>query len=134
MKTRLEFLLFAVGGCAVGMSAHAARLDSPADPYCAIAATNVFRLKSPPESDPTEPLPEPPLPKITVQGTTTILGYRAVLFKVTLPAKPPPPTRETTFVLREGQSAGEIEVMEINVKAGTVTFRNHGIEQMVTLE
>ena len=133
MKARQEIFLLFVGGCALNMSADAAKLDSAGHPYSAIAATNVFRLKVPREPKPPEPVPIPPPPLITLQGITTISGYREVLFKVTMPARPPEPAREIAYVLSEGQREGEIEVLEINERAGTARFRNHGVEQLLTL-
>jgi hypothetical protein len=105
-----------------------------ATPYGQIAAANVFRLKPPPPRlDQKEPETPPP-PVITLQGITTFPCGRQVLFKVTTPAKPPEPAREVSFVLGEGQREGEIEVLETNLLTRTVKFRNHGVEQTLSLK
>jgi hypothetical protein len=133
MKTRPEILLLVVGGCALSVSTQAAKVDSADHPYKAIAATNVFRLKSAPEPEQPKPLPVPALPLITLQGFTTITGQREVLFKVTTSARPPEPAREIAYVLSEGQRMGEIEVLAVSVQARMARFSNHGVEQVLTL-
>jgi len=132
LKTPTSISLCILGGftwCATGQAATA---EAGEHPYRCIAATNVFRLKSPPASTP-EPVPTPPLPKITLQGITTIDGQREVLFKVTMPARASEAAKEVAYVLSEGQREGEIEVLEINELAGTARFRNHGVEQVLKL-
>jgi hypothetical protein len=75
------------------------------------------------------PLPPPPL--IVLQGLTNINRRRQVLFKV---QKSGAPAREISCVLSEGERQGEIAVLEIDEKSGTVKFNNHGIEQTLNLK
>jgi hypothetical protein len=93
-------------------------------PYQGIVDRNVFGLKPPVSANVEEaPPPAPPL-KITLTGITTILGNKRALMSVAIPNKQP-----ESYILTEGQRQGEIEVLQINEKAGTVKVKNHGIEQ-----
>ncbi len=106
-------------------AASAAAPDSAANPYQGIVDRNVFGLKPPPPP----PDPEsnkPPPPKIFLTGITTILGNKRALLKTTPPAKPGEPAKEQSFTLGEGQREGDIEVLEIDEKAGTVKVNDYG--------
>jgi len=98
------------------------------NPYAdTIVGRNVFSLKDPPPPQkPEDLIKKDPPPKILLQGLTTILGRRQVLFKVQVPAKPGQPAKEESFVSAEGERNGEIEVLEIDEVAGVVKFNNHG--------
>lgn len=100
------------------------------NPYAdTIVGRNVFSLKSPPPPpNPEDLIKKDPPPKILLQGLTTGLVGRRVLFKVQFPAKPGQPAKEESFVLSEGERQGEIEVLEINEKTepAVVKFNNHG--------
>src|SRR6267378_902744 len=96
--------------------------SSSANPYQGIVDRNVFALKPPPPPPPPPAVDntKPTGPKIILTGITTILGKRA-LMKATLPrqnepGKPPEPAKEESFMLKEGERQGEIEVLEINDK------------------
>lgn len=97
------------------------------NPYEAIPGRNVFALKPPtPPPDPNPPPPRVEPPKIRLQGIHTILGRKQVMFKAQFPAKPPQPAKEESLLLSEGHGEGEIQVLAIDEKAGTVKFSNHG--------
>lgn len=103
------------------------------NPYQAIVGRNVFSLKPPPPPpNPEDLIKKEPPPKIKLQGLNTILGRRQVLFKV--PAKPPGQPKEESFVMNEGERQGEIEVLEINMQAESVRFRNHAQEQLLNMK
>jgi len=113
----LSMLLLCAGGSATGA-------DS-ANPYQGIVDRNVFGLKPPPVA----PRPEdnkPPPPKITLTGITTILGNKRALMNVAMPAKPPDPAKQKSFILAEGQRDGDIEVLEIDETSGTVKVDDFG--------
>ena len=55
-----------------------------------------------------------------------MLGRKQVLMKVKVPAKPPEPARDQSFVFAEHDREGEIEVLEINPADGTVKVDNGG--------
>ena len=113
----LSVLLLCAGGSATGA-------DS-ANPYQGIVDRNVFGLKPPPA--PARPEDnKPPPPKITLTGITTILGNKRALMNVAMPAKPPDPAKQKSFILAEGQRDGEIEVLEIDETSGTVKVDDFG--------
>jgi hypothetical protein len=103
------------------------------NPYRAIVDRNVFGLKSPPPP-PDPEANKPPPPKITPTGITTIFGNKRALFKVQMPARPPEPAKEQSFILTEGQREGQIEVLEIDEKLGSIKFNNFGTVVTLTLE
>jgi hypothetical protein len=98
--------------------------DAADNPYQAIVERNVFGLKPPPVIDTNTPIIQPAA-KITLTGITTILGKTQALMSVQTAGKPQP----EFFMLTEGQRAGEIEVLEIDEKGGTVKVTNQGIAQ-----
>ena len=128
MRALAKVVLCILGSFAA--STRAETIESRDHPYKNIPAANVFRLKSP--ARPEGPVPLPP-PKITLQGLTTVLPRPHVLFKVMMPATSSEPAKETAFVLGEGEREGEIQVLEINERAGTVRLLNHGVEQTLAL-
>ena len=110
---------------------HAVTTDSPYQP---IVERNVFGLKPPPPP-PGPPIVDVPVPKITLQGIVSMFGKRQVLFKALMPSsKAGEAPKETSLILMEGQGYGDIEVLEINESAGAVKFKNHGQEQLLTLD
>jgi len=70
--------------------------------------------------------PPPVAADIKLQGITTILGRKQVLMKIKIPAKPPEPAKDQSFVFVEGQREGEVEVKEIDPVQGTVKVDNGG--------
>jgi hypothetical protein len=95
-------------------------------PYQEIVVRNVFGL-NPPKAQPGPEANKPPPPIIFLQGITTIGATAKALFKVQMPPKPgEPPKGEQSFILGEGQRDGEIEVLEIDAKAGTVKVDDFG--------
>src|SRR6185436_5810795 len=69
------------------------------------------------------------LPPITLTGITTILGNNRVLMNVQVPGKAP-----QSFILTEGQRDGDIEVLEIDEKAGSVKISQSGTVVPLTFE
>ncbi len=106
----------------------------PADNlYQGIIDRNVFGLKAPPPPpDPEANKPAPP--KITPTGITTILGNKRALFKVQMPARPPEPAKEQSYIMTEGEREGQIEVLEIDEKAGSIKFNDYGTVVTLSLE
>jgi len=118
-------LFYALAGLVLCSSGNAATSDAPGNPYQGIIDRNVFGLKSPPPP-PDPEANKPPPPKVFLTGITTILGNKRALLKTTPPAKPGEPAKEQSFTLGEGQRDGEIEVLEIDEKAGTVKVNDYG--------
>src|SRR5437660_1094780 len=94
-----------------------------ANPYQGIVTRNVFGLREPllPPDRPAQPPP-----KITLTGITTILGYNLAFLKAQKPGK------EQALMLTEGQRDGDVQVLEIDEKAGRVTVNNFGTVMTLT--
>jgi hypothetical protein len=125
MKHGERMLICTLAGLALCTTGNAVGGDSPGNPYQGIVDRNVFGLKPPPPPPDPEST-KPPPPKVFLTGITTILGNRRALLKMTPPAKPGEPAKEQSFTLGEGQREGDIEVLEINEKAGTVKVNDYG--------
>ncbi len=123
-------------GLMLAVTALAVTPDGQGNPYQGIVVRNVFALKPPP--DPTAEASKvntPPPPPIELQGISSMFGKQQVLFSATVPGgKPNEPPKKTSFMLAVGQSQDEIEVLAINEAAGTVKFRNHGVEEEKSLD
>ncbi len=129
-----KFRVCLLGVLVLGANTYAATATTKENPYAkAIVGRNAFSLNAAPLPTIVDP-PRPPPPRITLQGVTTILGRRQVLFKTQMPAKPGEPAREMSCVLSEGERQGGIEVVAIDEKAGTVRFNNHDILQTLNLK
>jgi hypothetical protein len=128
-------LAYVLSALALGNGAKALVSDSSGGPYHGIVARNVFDIHPPVPHDPAlDKPPTPPPPNIRLQGITDILHRKQVIFKVQLPPKPPAPAKEESYILTEGQREGEIEVLEIDVKAGTVKMNDYGIITNLSIE
>lgn len=123
-----------LGVLVLGANSHAARASTKENPYAkAIIGRNAFSLKAATLATIVDP-PRPPPPRITLQGMTTICGRPQVLIKVLMPSRPGEPAKEISCVLSEGERQGEIEVLEIDDRSGTVQFNNHGTGQTLNLK
>jgi hypothetical protein len=119
-------MLFCVTGTvALCMATAVLAIESEGTPYKDIAGRNVFGLKPiPPAPGPEANLPPPP--KITLTGIFTILGNKRAMMKVAPPARPGVKPEEQSYVLAVGQRDGDIEVLDIDEKAGIVKVNNYG--------
>jgi len=86
-----------------------------------------------PVAAPPEP-PKPPTPKVTLTGITTLLGRKRALFKAQMPPKPPDPAHEQSFILAEGERDGDIELLAIDEKAGSIKITFSGTEMTVPFD
>jgi hypothetical protein len=106
-------------------------IATPLDnPYMPIVTRNVFNLN--PSISVDSPVPTDPLPIITPNGITSILGSVQVLFK-TANSNPGQSAREKNYILGEGQLADGISVIRIDEKNAIITFDNHGATQEIRL-
>jgi hypothetical protein len=118
---------------ALGVGAHAVA-DVSVRHYNDIPDRNVFGLKPPP-SQPPATNPPAQLPKITLTGITTILGNkRALMMVAPVAVKPGEKVNELSMILTEGQREGEIEVLQIDEKRGSVKVNNAGTVMLLTFE
>jgi hypothetical protein len=123
---------YAAGLLAVSIVSSQAITDTP---YQAIVDRNVFALKPPPPPPTNNPdANKPPPPPITLTGITTILGSKRAFMSVNMPAKPPEPAKVQSYMLMEGQRDGDIEVLEIDEKAGMVKVNEFGSITNLTWE
>jgi hypothetical protein len=102
------------------------------NPYTPIAVRNVFCLQS---ITPTKLPVEVVVPPVTISliGFTTILSSPEVLFKTSSAAKLGGRPENEFYTLGEGEMKNDIEVVSIDAKNVSVTFRNHGILQTVQI-
>jgi len=134
MKNGLRILICAGVGVGLCASGNAVTSDAAGSPYQSIVERNVFGLK-PPTPPPDPEANKPPPPKMFLQGITTFGGTKRALLKAQMPPKPgEPPKGEDSFVLAEGQREGDIEVLEINVKEGTVKVNDFGAIRTLDFE
>jgi hypothetical protein len=137
-----------LGLTAAALLGQAARADVAVAsdyPYAGIAERNVFALLPPPKPEEINLKPVEPPPKITANGIMSIFGQLQALFKVAVPAKAGPPglpgqpaqagqpAHDQSYMLSEGQSQDDIEVVKIDEAAASITFKNHGVEQVIPL-
>jgi hypothetical protein len=126
MESRKIFLILLLGASQIARASQASGSTS-ANPYQKIGEHNLFGLQPPP---PVNQVAGTPPPQIVLNGLTTVFGDKRALFK-TLPTADSP--KEQSYILAEGQRTGEIEVLSVDMKAGTVTINNHGIVQLITI-
>ena len=127
MKHGDKMLICTLAALTLCAAANAATSDASGSPYQGVVVRNVFGLKPPPPP-PDPEATKPPPPKIFLQGITTFGGIKRALLKAQMPAKPgePPKTDQSSFILAEGQREGDIDVLEIDAKEGTVKVNNFG--------
>jgi hypothetical protein len=105
--------------------ATAIAIESGGTPYQGIVDRNVFGLKPPPPP-PDPEANKPPPPNIKLTGIITMFGKKQALMKVVLPPKPGVKQEEQSYILAVGQRDGDIEVLDIDEKAGIVKVNDFG--------
>jgi hypothetical protein len=134
MRRSLKICAFSLVIAILGAEVEAIVPDVTNSQYEAISERNVFGLRPPPAlAGPTNPPVQ--LPKIILTGITTILGNKRALMKVQPPGmKPNETAKELSLILTEGQREGEIEVLQIDEKIGSVRVNNSGAVMTLTFE
>src|SRR5437879_1059695 len=128
-----RFLVSILGGLALSTLAGATTPDPTGSSYKSIVTRNLFGLK--PIQTPAPPVAAPPAAaKLTLTGITTLGGQKLALLKAQLPPTPGVAAKEQPLMLTEGQRDGEIEVVEIDEKAGSVRLKNSGTFITLTFE
>lgn len=134
--TMLVCVMSSLAFCGTASAIPVNSADTSDNPYQSIVDRNVFSLKPPPPTaDPAE-ANKPTALKITLTGITTILGNKRVLIKTAPPPGKPgaEPKTDQSYILTEGQREGDIEVLEIDEKLGSVKVNNAGTVQTLTFE
>ncbi len=126
MRSR-RISILVLGAVTLSTVAEGIVTDNSSNPYANISVRNVFGLKPPP-LPPAPPDITPPAPNITLTGIYKF-GRKRVMMMAPVPAKPPIPAREESYILGEGERDGDIEVLSIDEKAGVVQVNNHGTMQ-----
>ena len=134
MKRAEKTLGWLLCGLVVSTGAKAATANPAGNPYQGIVERNLFSLKPAPRPEDAPKPPAPPPPKIDLTGIMTILGKKQVLMKIHLPAKPPEPAKDESYILSEGERDGDVEVLAIDQSTGSVKLNNHGVEQDLSLD
>jgi hypothetical protein len=119
-----------------GLASMQAVTSEPAvTPYAGIVDRNAFGLKPPPPPPDPETTKPPPV-KITLTGITTILGNKRALMETPPPAGKPgeQPKGKQSYILTIGQREGDIEVLDIDEKSGSVKVNNSGSIVTLTFE
>ena len=120
-------------GLALQTGLPAVTADNSGNPYAGIVDRNVFALKPAPPAPP-PPLSPDQLPqKIIPTAIVMAFGKKQAFFKTPPSGKPGEAAKEASYMLSEGERAGDIEVLEINVDEHTFRVRNHGAEQQLDL-
>ena len=100
--------------------------------YAEIVARNVFRLRAAAPAMAGAPVAnQVPRSKITLTGITSILGRNMALLTI---AGIRPGAPSESVMLAEGQAANEVEVRNIDARAGTVQVINRGERQILDFE
>jgi len=132
MSDTRKIAICILGSLTLYVAAQAVVAD-PENPYQGILDRNVFGLK-PPAPISTNVVKQIDAPKITLAGITTIFGNKRVLMNVAMPAKAGEPAKQQSFILAEGQRDGDIEILEIDEKIGTVKVNDFGTVLTLNLE
>jgi hypothetical protein len=74
------------------------------------------------------PQAQRPPPEIKLNGLTTILGDKRALFKVRYDSG-----QVESYFLAEGQCAGAIKLLFVDIRAGTIKVNSHGVTQTASL-
>ncbi|MGH7940496.1 MAG: hypothetical protein ACREFR_05435, partial [Limisphaerales bacterium] len=111
----------------------AASSNNSGNPYESIVTRNVFGLNPIPPYTPPPPPQGPPPPKITLTGIMTIFGPPEALFKVASVIRGNRRPQDESYMFTEGEAQDDVQVTKIDVPKQSVTFMNHGIEQVIPL-
>ena len=130
MKCAAKTTILAVTSLLLGAGAEAVTPDAPAQ-YQGIVERNVFNIHPPATVNTVEPKQKEAPPKVTLNGITTILGKKVTF--LTIPG-PKPGAPAETLMLAEEQGQDDIEVKQIDEKAGVVKIVNHGDEETLDFD
>ena len=98
-------------------------------PYDFIAGRNVFNLQPLPAPFPlVQPASPKAIPHMIVTGMIDVCGRKRVLAEISDPGRP-----AIKLVLAEGEEAGPVQVLHIDVRRGLVNVRIHGEESALAL-
>jgi hypothetical protein len=135
MRIISKGLIFSLAAVFFALNVSGIMPDPKPDHFQTIPQRNVFGLKEPEKMVITNPPRQQP--KILLTGITTILGNKRALLKI-LPAalagKAADASKEISLILTEGQREADVEVLQIDEKAGSVRVNNSGTVMTLTFE
>jgi hypothetical protein len=132
MKCGGKIEICALIGILLSTGAKAVESSGTDRPYDGIVERNVFNLHAPPPAiNPADLIKHEPPPKVTFTGITTILGRKLAFLTIPGPKPGVPPD---SMMLAEGQAQNDVEVKEIDDKAGIVKIVNHDEPQTLDFE
>jgi len=94
---------------------------------------NVFGLSDAVVTPPPPVDPAPP-PNVTLIGLSTLMSVPQAIVVVkppSMPGKPAP--AEETYIMNQGERRGELELLRVNVKAGTAKIKLEGVESTISM-
>ena len=128
MRTFQTSVICLFGACWLAISTPADGENSMDNSSRGTVGHNSFDLKPAPAAAAQDA--QTPPPKIILNGIMTAFGDRSALFKV---VPPQTATGKQFYFLSEGERAGDIELLSVDVKAGAIKVRNHGVIQVIAL-
>lgn len=128
MKTFQTSVIYLFGACWLAISTPADGENSMDNSSRGIVGHNSFDLKPGPAAAAQDA--QTPPPKIILNGIMTAFGDRSALFKV---VPPQTATGKQFYFLSEGERAGDIELLSVDVKTCAIKVRNHGVIQVIAL-
>lgn len=131
----LACVAFAATGVAASINSpnDDAATNTDANPYGAIVLRNVFGLSDAVVAPPPAVDPAPP-PNVTLIGLSTLMSVPQAIVVVKpppMPGKPAP--AEETYIMNQGERRGELELLRVNVKAGTAKIKLEGVESTISM-
>ncbi len=135
MRCISQVLLCALIALLIPAEARAVVPDQDPGHFQVIPERNVFALKAPPQAVATNP--PPAVPKLLLTGITTVLGNKRAFLKelaLTPPGAKPDQSKDLYLMLTEGQREGNVEVLQIDERAGSVKVNNSGNITTLTFE
>lgn len=133
MRDSLKKLAGQFGFLLIAASVFAMAPNRAFNDYDGIVSRNLFNLREPLTKIP-EPITNAPPMNLNLTGITTMLGYKLAMLRTHPPPKPGTPPTDQTLTLTEGQREGDIEVLQIDEKAGRVKVNNGGTIMTLTFE
>jgi uncharacterized membrane protein YgcG len=124
MKGKWNLAAFVLGVLIFTGAAKASVTDAESNPYRVISQHSVFGLVPPQPVATTNATDSPP--DIVLNGIMVIFDRKYALFKL-------PANKGKSYLLGEGQSDGEIELLSVDDRAGLIKINNHGVVQTVAL-
>jgi len=107
--------------------------DADANPYGTIVLRNVFGLSDAVVPPVTNKEPDPP-PNVMLIGLSTLETVPQAIVVVKPPQIPGhPPPAEETYIMNQGERRGPLELVRINMKAGTAKIKIDAVESTISM-